>query len=69
LLTHAETIGDTQAVALLKHISPVAWQHVIFYGRYEFGNQPEAIDLDAIISELIRTRFHPDGMPTVQSDA
>jgi len=62
LLQHAETTGDTQAVDLLKHISPAAWQHVNFYGRYEFGNQQDAINLDAIISELIRTRFQTDIM-------
>ena len=44
--------GDTQAAALLKQVSPVAWQHINLYGRYEFSRAPEAIDIDAIVQEL-----------------
>ena len=53
-----------QAAALLKHVSPVAWQHINFYGRYEFGNQPDAINLDEIIRDLVRARFESELMPT-----
>ena len=37
LLTHKESRGDMQGAALVKQASPVAWQHVNLYGRYEFG--------------------------------
>jgi hypothetical protein len=33
-------------------ISPVAWQHVNFHGRYEFTNIPTSIDLDALVAQL-----------------
>ena len=49
---------------LLKQVSPVAWQHINFYGRYEFGKQPDAIDLEEIVRELVRIRFESELMPT-----
>ena len=52
LLEYKETAGDIQGVALLQHISPVAWQHINLYGRYEFRNGPEAININAIVREL-----------------
>ena len=64
LLEHTETTGDGEAAALLKQVSPVAWQHINFYGRYEFGKQPEAIDLEEIIQQLVRIRFESDLIPT-----
>ena len=36
----------------LKQISPVAWQHINFFGRYEFRKSPEVIDFDSIVREL-----------------
>ena len=47
-----ERRGDREGAALLGRISPVAWQHINFYGRYEFGTPPEAIDLEAILDVL-----------------
>jgi Tn3 transposase DDE domain-containing protein len=52
LAAHKERMGDAQGAALLAHISPVAWQHINFYGRYEFKKGPEAINLEEIIQEL-----------------
>ena len=47
-----EGTGDVKGTAILKKISPVAWQHINFCGRYEFSKMPEAIDMDAIIHQL-----------------
>jgi TnpA family transposase len=52
LLTDKETRGDTAGVALLARVSPVAWQHINWYGRYEFRKQLEAINMAAIIQAL-----------------
>jgi hypothetical protein len=52
LLSLKESAGDTQEVARLKQISPVAWQHINLQGRYEFSKQPENINLNTIIQEL-----------------
>ena len=37
---------------LLTQVSPIAWQHINFYGRYEFTKGPTPINLDAIVEEL-----------------
>jgi TnpA family transposase len=52
LLTYKETQGDTEGVALLARVSPVAWQHINWYGRYEFRKQLETINMAAIIQAL-----------------
>jgi TnpA family transposase len=54
VLAHKEKSGDSQGAALLKQVSPVAWQHINFYGRYEFTKGPEHINLGAIVQELSR---------------
>ena len=52
LLAHKERSGDAPGASLLTQVSPVAWQHINLYGRYEFRKGPEAIDLPALIQEL-----------------
>ena len=59
LAAHKERAGDVQGAALLAHVSPVAWQHINFYGRYEFSTGPEAINLEEIIQELAQVLFPP----------
>jgi TnpA family transposase len=54
LLRLKEQEGDTRQVALLEHVSPIAWQHINFYGRFEFTNSPEQIDVEAMVQELAR---------------
>lgn len=54
LLAHKERSGDTQGAVLVQQISPVAWQHINFYGRYEFTKGPEPMNLDVIVEELSR---------------
>jgi hypothetical protein len=49
---YKQGLGDLPGVAQLSLVSPVAWQHINFHGRYEFGKQPELIDLTAIIQQL-----------------
>jgi len=44
--------GDTAGAEALKQISPVAWQHVNFHGRYEFTKRPQPIDLPDIVRHL-----------------
>ncbi len=52
VLIYKERGGDAQGAALLKQVSPVAWQHINLYRRYEFSKSPEIIDFDAIVREL-----------------
>lgn len=37
---------------ILEYISPVTWQHINFYGRYEFSKSPTVVNLDAIIKNI-----------------
>ena len=52
LLAYKERPGEERGAALLRQVSPVAWQHVNLHGRYEFRKSPEAIDIQAIVEEL-----------------
>jgi TnpA family transposase len=54
LLRLKEQQGDVRQVALLEHVSPVAWQHINFHGRFEFRSSPEQIDIAAMVQELAR---------------
>lgn len=58
VLDHREQLGDVQGVDGLKQISPVAWQHVNLYGRYEFRKFSDSLDLDAIVQQLIQAPSH-----------
>jgi TnpA family transposase len=63
LLAHYEETDNNKGAALLKQISPVAWQHINFYGRYEFNRQPEAINIDEIIQKLAQIQVVPEPIP------
>jgi TnpA family transposase len=45
--------GESEKSAFIKHLSPVAWTHVNFQGRYEFLSSHESIDIDAWLDKLI----------------
>jgi len=53
LLQQKHAMGDTVGAEQLSQVSPVAWQHINFYGRYEFTTAPSQINLDAIVAALI----------------
>ncbi|EOQ01547.1 Tn3 family transposase [Bacillus pseudomycoides] len=50
LLTKSQDKGIEMNI--LKYISPVAWQHINFYGRYEFSKSPTVVNLDTIIKNI-----------------
>jgi len=52
LWAHKVAVGDTASAEALNQISPVAWQHVNFHGRYEFIKRPQPIDLADIVRHL-----------------
>ena len=54
-----ETGGDAQGAARLTQVSPVAWQHLNFYGRYEFRKGPQAINMEEIVQELAHVPVRP----------
>ncbi|UIJ69361.1 transposase [Bacillus cereus] len=50
ILTKSQNKGIEMNI--LKYISPVAWQHINFYGRYEFSNSPTVINLETILESI-----------------
>lgn len=50
LLTKSQNKGIEMNI--LKYISPVAWQHINFYGRYEFSKSPTVVNLETIIENI-----------------
>lgn len=52
VLEYKEAAGDVEGAHWLKYVSPVAWQHINFFGRYEFRKTPEAINMPAMVREL-----------------
>ena len=60
LLDYKERAGDIQGTELLDQISPIAWQHINFYGRYEFRKVLEAINMNEIIQELAQVPVQHD---------
>jgi len=59
MLAYRESNGNGQGADMLKQVSPVAWQHINLYGRYEFNKNPEFINIDAIIQELAQLKVTP----------
>lgn len=49
-------VGEKKAKAIMSKISPVAWQHILFTGRYHFRDQEGRIDFDNLI-ELLEKRL------------
>lgn len=41
-------VGDHAAIAIIQGISPVAWQHVNLFGRFDFSETTPTIDIDAL---------------------
>jgi len=47
--------GENKKSEFIKHLSPVAWTHVNFQGRYEFLSTHEIIDIDAWLKGMLVT--------------
>jgi TnpA family transposase len=52
LLTQAEKAGKTEEAKIIKRISPIAWRHVNFLGRFVFQRQQKPLDIDEMIKAL-----------------
>lgn len=45
--------GESEKSTFIKCLSPVAWTHVNFQGRYEFLSSQETIDIDAWLDRIL----------------
>ena len=52
LLEIKEAAGEAEQVTRLGRVSPIAWQHINFQGRFEFLDPPAIIDLEPVVQEL-----------------
>ena len=43
-----QAAGDQEAMAVIKGVSPVAWQHVNLIGKIEFSVSDSKVDIDAL---------------------
>jgi hypothetical protein len=41
--------GDVEAIETLRYISPIAWQHINLFGKFEFTHTEARVDLDALV--------------------
>jgi hypothetical protein len=64
LLDKYQTTKNSKALALLKKISPVAWQHIHFHGHYTFCGSRHPIDLDAMVANLTLEESE-QGLPAI----
>ncbi len=55
VMAQKEATGDNAGVAVISQVSPVAWQHINFYGRYEFTKGADPIDMDVMVETLTKT--------------
>ena len=63
-----QAAGDQEAMAMVKGISPEAWQHVNLIGKFEFSTAESIVDIDALVAGYADQAFwskvsrnEPDG--------
>jgi len=56
VLKSLEKHKENTAIEVLHHVSPMAWQHVNFYGRYRFDSDLRPLDLTAMANQLRENR-------------
>ena len=47
-----EEINVNEEINFLKQVSPTAWQHINFLGRYEFEKMDNLINIDEIVDKI-----------------
>jgi TnpA family transposase len=57
LMAYREKNSNDQDMAVMMQISPVAWQHINLYGRYEFNKRSEFINISEIVQELAQLQL------------
>jgi hypothetical protein len=60
--------GDLDAIAFIQGMSPVAWQHVNMFGAFEFSDDEQSIDLDALAAQYADLLFWSNATQPGQGD-
>lgn len=54
-MEQCERKGKNEMSTFIKHLSPIAWTHVNFQGRYEFLSSHETIEIDDLLDKIFVT--------------
>ena len=54
VLEERRAASNLAGVAQLTQVAPIAWQHINFYGRYEFTSRVAPIDLERVVAALLQ---------------
>ena len=54
-MEQSERRGETKKIEFIRNLSPVAWTHANFHGRYEFLSTHEEINIDAWLDKILVT--------------
>jgi len=52
LVDKYKAAGNEKVIAQLQKIYPVAWQHIHFLGHYDFKNNHNPIDFEAMLADI-----------------
>jgi len=52
LVDKYKAAGNEKVIVQLQKISPVAWQHIHFLGHYDFKNNHNPIDFEAMLADI-----------------
>lgn len=63
---HKQAAGDHEAIAVIEGISPVAWQHVNLFGKFEFSDTTPIIDIDALAARYTDPAYWNQALTAVQ---
>ncbi len=59
---------DHEATAIIQRISPVAWQHVNLFGKFEFSVSTPRIDIDALAARYADQVYWAKAMKDIQEE-
>ncbi len=65
MLEERRAVGDLAGVEQLSQVAPIAWQHINFYGRYEFTSRVAPIDLERVVTALLQSTSSGSGTEQV----
>jgi hypothetical protein len=60
LLELREQAGDTDQANRIGRVSPIAWQHINFHGRFEFLGAPAPLDIEELVQKLAQQAVNLD---------
>jgi len=60
--------GDLEAIAIIKGISPIAWQHVNLFGRFEFNETTSKVDMAALAARYADPMYWSKAMQAEQKE-